>query len=240
MREANGRSVQEEILALDHVNLISPGWPDLRNRRAIGLWQEHALASRGRTELNLHGARFTTTTRTCTKCRRKTATSGWCFRTTRCYPHFQGHGNLSFFFSVHKAPDAEAEERIRATSELMGFGFDATARPQARARSPVGSNSGWPSPAPWCATHAFSSSTNRSRTWMPSCANRHASRSSVCCAAFRSRRSTSPTIRTRPSRWATRSRSCAKAGSSRWAPTAELDAKSRRTSSWPGSWAATR
>jgi ABC-type sugar transport system ATPase subunit len=49
---------------------------------------------------------------------------GMVFQSYALYPHFRGQGNLNFFFRVHRAPDAEAAERIRATSELMGFGFE--------------------------------------------------------------------------------------------------------------------
>jgi ABC-type sugar transport system ATPase subunit len=48
---------------------------------------------------------------------------GMVFQNYALYPHFYGRGNLSFFFWVNKAPDAEAEERIRITSEIMGIGF---------------------------------------------------------------------------------------------------------------------
>jgi len=50
---------------------------------------------------------------------------GMVFQNYALYPHFEGHGNLSFFFRVRKAPSAEAEKRIRATAEIMGFGFNA-------------------------------------------------------------------------------------------------------------------
>jgi len=49
---------------------------------------------------------------------------GMVFQNYALYPHFKGRGNLKFFFQVHKAPDAEAEERIRVTAEIMGFGFN--------------------------------------------------------------------------------------------------------------------
>ena len=49
---------------------------------------------------------------------------GMVFQNYALYPHFHGGGNLLFFFRVRKAPDAEAEERIRITSEIMGYGFD--------------------------------------------------------------------------------------------------------------------
>ncbi len=53
---------------------------------------------------------------------------GMVFQSYALYPHFHGHENLSFFFRMHHAPDPEAEERIRITSEMMGFGFKALLR----------------------------------------------------------------------------------------------------------------
>jgi ABC-type sugar transport system ATPase subunit len=50
-------------------------------------------------------------------------TIGMVFQSYALYPHFRSRGNLAFFFKMHKAPDAEAEERIRITSEMMGIGF---------------------------------------------------------------------------------------------------------------------
>ena len=49
---------------------------------------------------------------------------GMVFQNYALYPHFEGRGNLAFFFKVRGAPDAEAEERIRITSQIMGIGFD--------------------------------------------------------------------------------------------------------------------
>ncbi|MCB0093944.1 MAG: ABC transporter ATP-binding protein, partial [Caldilineaceae bacterium] len=40
---------------------------------------------------------------------------GMVFQNYALYPHFEGQGNLSFFFRVRKIADAEAEERIRIT-----------------------------------------------------------------------------------------------------------------------------
>ncbi|MEX1020870.1 MAG: ABC transporter ATP-binding protein [Litorilinea sp.] len=48
---------------------------------------------------------------------------GMVFQNYALYPHFMGQGNLSFTFWVRKAPNAEAEARIRETAEMMGFGF---------------------------------------------------------------------------------------------------------------------
>jgi ABC-type sugar transport system ATPase subunit len=49
---------------------------------------------------------------------------GMVFQNYALYPHFHGYSNLRFTFWVRKAPDAEAEERIRATSQIMGYGFN--------------------------------------------------------------------------------------------------------------------
>jgi len=48
---------------------------------------------------------------------------GMVFQNYALYPHFEGHGNLSFFFRLRKKTDAETEERIRVTAEIMGLGF---------------------------------------------------------------------------------------------------------------------
>ena len=48
---------------------------------------------------------------------------GMVFQNYALYPHFESEGNLAFYFRVRKAPDEEAEERIRITSEMMGIGF---------------------------------------------------------------------------------------------------------------------
>lgn len=49
---------------------------------------------------------------------------GMVFQNYALYPHFRGQGNLSFFFKLHKRTDEETEARIRATSEIMGIGFE--------------------------------------------------------------------------------------------------------------------
>lgn len=48
---------------------------------------------------------------------------GMVFQNYALYPNFNGEGNLSFFFKMHKIGDDETHERIRYTSELMGIGF---------------------------------------------------------------------------------------------------------------------
>src|SRR5215212_1560157 len=48
---------------------------------------------------------------------------GMVFQNYALYPNFNGQGNLSFFFKMHKVADEETRERIHYTSELMGIGF---------------------------------------------------------------------------------------------------------------------
>ena len=48
---------------------------------------------------------------------------GMVFQNYALYPHFAGHGNLSFFFRLRKISDQETQERIRITAEMMGVGF---------------------------------------------------------------------------------------------------------------------
>lgn len=50
---------------------------------------------------------------------------GMVFQNYALYPHFEGHGNLAFFFRLRKISNKEMEERIRITSEIMGIGFNA-------------------------------------------------------------------------------------------------------------------
>jgi ABC-type sugar transport system ATPase subunit len=48
---------------------------------------------------------------------------GMVFQNYALYPHFEGHGNLAFYFKLRHTPDKETEEKIRITSEIMGVGF---------------------------------------------------------------------------------------------------------------------
>ena len=48
---------------------------------------------------------------------------GMVFQNYALYPHFHGHGNLSFFYKLRKAPSAEIAERVQITSDIMGIGF---------------------------------------------------------------------------------------------------------------------
>ncbi len=49
---------------------------------------------------------------------------GMVFQNFALYPQWEGEGNLRFFFRVHHVEEAETRERIRATSEIMGIGFE--------------------------------------------------------------------------------------------------------------------
>ena len=49
---------------------------------------------------------------------------GMVFQNYALYPHFEGRGNLAFFFKLHGVSDEETESRIRITSEIMGIGFN--------------------------------------------------------------------------------------------------------------------
>ena len=48
---------------------------------------------------------------------------GMVFQNYALYPHFEGYGNLAFFYRLRKAPDAETEARIQETAKIMGVGF---------------------------------------------------------------------------------------------------------------------
>jgi ABC-type sugar transport system ATPase subunit len=49
---------------------------------------------------------------------------GMVFQSYALYPQFSGYGNLRFTFLARRRPPEEAEARIRATSEIMGIGFN--------------------------------------------------------------------------------------------------------------------
>lgn len=49
---------------------------------------------------------------------------GMVFQDYALYPSKEGEDNLSYYFEVHKRSEAEKEQRLRETAELMGIGFD--------------------------------------------------------------------------------------------------------------------
>ncbi|BCX03365.1 MAG: ABC transporter ATP-binding protein [Candidatus Roseilinea sp.] len=49
---------------------------------------------------------------------------GIVFQNYALYPQFESKGNLAFFFKMHKR-EAEIDERVRQTAQIMGLGFEA-------------------------------------------------------------------------------------------------------------------
>jgi ABC-type sugar transport system ATPase subunit len=49
---------------------------------------------------------------------------GMVFQDYALYPTRQGEGNLRYYFEVRQSTEEERQERIRATAELMGMGFE--------------------------------------------------------------------------------------------------------------------
>ncbi len=121
--EAAARSAHGEILALDHVNLTVPNGQTMAVLGPSGCGKSTLL----RVVAGLDDG-YTGTVYYDGQDMRDVPPGdrfiGMVFQNYALYPHFEGHGNLSFFFRVRKAPSAEAEERIRITSEIMGIGFE--------------------------------------------------------------------------------------------------------------------
>ncbi|MGC8781630.1 MAG: ABC transporter ATP-binding protein, partial [Anaerolineae bacterium] len=120
--EAAGRGAHGEILALDHVNLTVPDGQTIAILGPSGCGKSTLL----RVVAGLDTG-YTGTVYYDGQDMREVPPGdryiGMVFQNYALYPHFPGRGNLRFFFQVRKAPDAEAEERIRITSEIMGIGF---------------------------------------------------------------------------------------------------------------------
>jgi ABC-type sugar transport system ATPase subunit len=49
---------------------------------------------------------------------------GMVFQDYALYPSMKGKGNLAYYFEVNDKTQAEAEQRVRETAELMGVGFE--------------------------------------------------------------------------------------------------------------------
>jgi ABC-type sugar transport system ATPase subunit len=123
-READGHAAAADILALDHVNLKVPDGLTCAIVGPSGCGKSTLLRVVAGLDTTYAGTVYYDD-QDVREVPVKDRYIGMVFQNYALYPHFAGHGNLSFFFWAHKAPDAEAQERIRATSELMGFGFDA-------------------------------------------------------------------------------------------------------------------
>jgi len=122
-REASGQAGHGDILALDHVNLTIPDGQTCAIVGPSGCGKSTLLRVVAGLDNEYTGTVYYDT-QDMRDVPAKDRYIGMVFQSYALYPHFRGQGNLSFFFRVHKAPDAEAAERIRATSELMGFGFE--------------------------------------------------------------------------------------------------------------------
>lgn len=111
----------KEIRALDHLNLYVPDGQTMAIVGPSGCGKSTLLrVVAGLTE---YEGMITYDGRDMREVPVKDRRIGMVFQNYALYPHFYGHGNLRFFFEVNRAPDAEAEARIRLTSKIMGFGF---------------------------------------------------------------------------------------------------------------------
>jgi len=121
--EAAGRSAHGEVLALDRVNLLVPDGQTMAVLGPSGCGKSTLL----RVVAGLDDD-YTGTVYYDGQDMRSVPPGdryiGMVFQNYALYPHFESRGNLRFFFWVRKAPNAEAEERIRITSEIMGIGFE--------------------------------------------------------------------------------------------------------------------
>ena len=121
--EAAARSAHGEVLALDRVNLTVPNGQTIAVLGPSGCGKSTLL----RVVAGLDGG-YTGAVYYDDQDMRAIPPGdryiGMVFQNYALYPHFASRGNLRFFFQVRKAPDAEAEERIRVTSEIMGIGFE--------------------------------------------------------------------------------------------------------------------
>jgi len=121
--EAAGRGAHGEILALDHVNLTVPDGQTIAILGPSGCGKSTLLRVVAGLDVGYTGTVYYDE-QDVRHIPPGDRYIGMVFQNYALYPHFPGRGNLRFFFQVRKAPDAEAEERIRVTSEIMGIGFE--------------------------------------------------------------------------------------------------------------------
>ena len=111
-----------EVIALDHVNLTIPDGQTFSVVGPSGCGKSTLLRVVAGLISDYEG-RVLYDGRDMREVPPKDRYIGMVFQNYALYPHFKGRGNLSFFFRLHKIDDQETEERIRATAEMMGFGF---------------------------------------------------------------------------------------------------------------------
>jgi ABC-type sugar transport system ATPase subunit len=113
-----------KIMALDHVNLTIPDGQTMSVVGPSGCGKSSLLRVVAGLDADFTG-RVLYDGQDMANVSTKDRYIGMVFQNYALYPHFKGHGNLGFFFKVRKIDDKAAEERIRATADVMGIGFDA-------------------------------------------------------------------------------------------------------------------
>lgn len=113
----------DSVLALDHVNLTVPDGMTMAVVGPSGCGKSTLLRVVSGLEADYSGELFYDD-QNMMDVPPRDRYIGMVFQNYALYPHFEGHGNLSFFFRLRNAPDEETEERIRITSEIMGIGFN--------------------------------------------------------------------------------------------------------------------
>ena len=117
-----GRSEPRDLAALDHVDLLVPDGQTMAVVGPSGCGKSTLLRVIAGLDTSYTGEIYYDQ-RIMRNVPPKDRYIGMVFQNYALYPHFEGHGNLSFFFRVRNAPSAQAEEKIRITAEMMGFGF---------------------------------------------------------------------------------------------------------------------
>jgi ABC-type sugar transport system ATPase subunit len=122
-KEEDSAFTNQGVAALDHVNLTIPDGQTIAIVGPSGCGKSTLLRVVAGLEADYTGQVFYDD-QEMSDIAPKERYIGMVFQNYALYPHFEGQGNLSFFFKVRKISDKEAEERIRITSEIMGIGFN--------------------------------------------------------------------------------------------------------------------
>jgi ABC-type sugar transport system ATPase subunit len=124
-REARSERVVErgKVAALDHISLDIPDGQTFAVVGPSGCGKTTLLRVVAGLDLEYSGRVYYDDT-PMERIPPKDRMIGMVFQTFALYPHWKGEGNLRFFFRVHHVEEAETRERIRATSEIMGIGFE--------------------------------------------------------------------------------------------------------------------
>lgn len=89
------------------------------------------------------------------------------FQSYALYPHLTVYENLAFGLKLRKTPKSEIKRRVGDAAEILGITDYMNRKPR---QLSGGSASEWRLGGQSCASRRFSSSTNRSPTWMQNCA----------------------------------------------------------------------